>query len=108
MTYTGSTGNDLKPYYPHHLSTNIGPPIHVGFPESQTVKSSKPHLLHLTDLSDEAFKANILPRLTHSSLFSIFKLYDFVRTAEFKSKQFTIKFNSLIVTQGTRNRRSGL
>ena len=50
VTGTGATENHLKTDAPHLPSTNMGPPIHVGFPNGQAMQSSKPCLLYLSEL----------------------------------------------------------
>ena len=87
MPKTGSTRHYLKADVPHLPLTNMGPPIHVGCPNGQTIKSSKPRLLDFPDLSDEVYGGHILPRLTHSSHVSIGKICDVGFTAMFKSQE---------------------
>ena len=72
---TGATRHYLQVYVPHLTSTNIVPPIHLLFPNGQTMQSSKPCLLYFPALSEEACEVNIIPSLTHSSLVSIVKIF---------------------------------
>ena len=69
----------------------MGPPIHVWFPNVQTIELSKLCLLDFPYLPDESCEGHILPRLTHSSLVSIGNLFDAVCISVFKSKKVTIK-----------------
>ena len=104
---TGSTGNYLKSDAPHSPSTNMGPPIYLVLPNSQTVQSSKPHLLDFPSLNYESCAVHILPNLTYSLLVSIGKICDCGCTNVFKEQQVTIKHNNKIFIQVPRDRRNG-
>ena len=54
-------------------------------PNDQTMQSSNPCLLDLLSLPEEEYEGHIITSLTHSSLVSIFKLYDAECTDEFKA-----------------------
>ena len=93
---TGAKGHYLQADAPYLPSTNVGPSIHVGWPNGKTIQSIKPCEVH------------IIPSLTHISLVSIGNICYSGCTSLFKAQELKIKFNVKIVIQVPRDRRNEL
>ena len=91
VTDTGATGHFLQPTAPHNPYTMGAPPIVVGIPKSEAMRSTQECQLQLNQLPALARTGHILPVLARHSLISIGHFYDAGCIVKFTSNTVNVK-----------------
>ena len=99
---TGATGHFLQPTAPHNQYTTGDPPIVVGIPNGEAMRSTQECQLQLDQLPAQARTGHILPGLTRHSLIYIGHLCDSSCTAEFTANIMNVKKYGKILLRGWR------
>jgi hypothetical protein len=106
---TGASGHYIRLHDPH---TSDGTPqntITVGLPNGATLQSKAIDCaLNILQLPHEAWKAHLIPSLTHSSLVSIGKLCDAGCEATFNRATVIVTKDNAIILTGPRDPQTGI
>ena len=103
---TGASGHYLKSNEPHEIAIQPVAPVQVKQPNGKSLQYNKVCRPKITNLSDEAREAHILPGIAHISLISIGKLCD--SRCESSINQHTMAVTKKILLQGERDTMTGL
>ena len=108
ITDTWAKGNYFQVDIPHFPSTNIGPHIHVGWPNGKIIQSRKPCFYITQTYLRNHVRTTSYPVSKISLLYPFVKLYYVGCTTDFKAQEVTIKRKGKIITQVSRDIINGL